>query len=264
MILGAQSNAPFSPEDLGLIRGTFNGMKLMVGNNVLDAEGRPDPARWVHRPEDLAALRAVGVRHFLIRLPDSGRPDGRRPLFSEYVAECVPVMEAFFAAGEREFQLDCEPNEQAAWQGAGAEWVYQAFLRDVIRELRSLCPWARIGLAPLSYSPKWFGGPLDQWKRAFSEALYEKGVKVAPPLCSLFDFACANCYWQSPEKITDLGYGAGFREVRSWSGLPVVITEWGNSLCDKKPVPPPIEEIRTAMCREYPQWLHQVRQYDYV
>ncbi|HYO50499.1 MAG TPA: hypothetical protein VEW94_11675 [Chloroflexia bacterium] len=47
-------------------------------------------------------------------------------------------------------------------------------------------------------------------------------------------------------------------------GVPVVITEWGISLCDKKPMPHPIEEVHAAMCQEYPQWLRQVRQYEFV
>jgi hypothetical protein len=255
MRLGAHmANCPITQEDVTLFRGTFEAAKLMVGNN-------PDPHHWIHKPEDVQRLRAAGAKHILMRLPDSGRADGKRPHFTTYASECEQVVKAFNNAqvGVSEFQLDNEPQEQLAWQEKDSQWVYQAFMRGVLRELRNRCPNARFGLAPLSYSPKYFGGPLDKWKEAYSTRLGD-GTR---PLCSLFDFACSNVYWQFPKHLKDPSFGGSFQDVRKWSGLPVVITEWGNSICHAAP-PPHRNTIIAAMRKEYPEWLGWLATFQYV
>jgi hypothetical protein len=248
------ANCPITKGDIDLFSGTFEAAKLMVGNN-------PDPQHWIHTPEDVKRLRAAGATHILMRLPDSGRPDGTRPNFMTYASECEQVVKAFNNAqvGVSEFQLDNEPQEQLAWKGDGSEWVYQAFMRDVIRELRNRCPNTRFGLAPLSYSPKYFGGPLDEWKKAYSTKLGD-GTR---PLCSLFDFACSNVYWQRPNQLKDPSFGGSFQDVHNWSQLPVVITEWANSLAHDNPAPHR-NTIVAAMRKDYPQWLGWLATFGYV
>lgn len=255
MLLGAHmANCPITADDLTLFKGTFKAAKLMVGNN-------PDPTHWIHKPADVKRLRAAGATHIIMRLPDSGREDGTRPHFDTYADECERVVKAFNNAqvGVSEFQLDNEPQEQRAWQAKDSEWVYQAFMRDVLKELRKRCPNTRFGLAPLSYSPKYFGGPLDNWKKAYSTKLGD-GTR---PLCSLFDFACSNVYWQFPKQLKDPSFGGSFQDVRNWSGLPVVITEWGNSLCHAQ-TPPHRNTIIATMRNEYPEWLGWLATFNYV
>lgn len=222
-----------------------------------------------HRVEDVAVLRAMGAQHFVVRLPDSQRPDGRYPGAREYAEEMAAVIFEFWMAGVWWFQMDNEPQFQ--WNRLEyGPWQYQSFMRAVMSHLRSLVPQGvRLICPPLSFAPMLWkrdpGNPtphtLDEWLSAYSWTGHRGELR---PLWHLFDAASAHPYWQSERQLKDPSYGGCFQVVHQRSdGLPVVCLEWGNSLCQKQPAPPQ-GEIDRLMAEQYPEWLRWAHGFDYV
>jgi hypothetical protein len=203
----------------------------------------------LHKPEDVIRLAEAGAKHFVVRLPDTVRPDGTIPHYKDYAARCAGLIADFYEAGVLDYQLGNEDNLQPQW----TPWAWQWFMHQTLNELyKNVPPEVRLGLAPLSYAPaKW--GELAEWKNAI----------VGYGLHHRHSFSVSNCYWQHYRHMKAVMFGGGFEDVHRSFGLPVIIGEWGNSLIHLEPAPP-AEVIEQAMTLQYPLWLRWARTFPYV
>lgn len=250
-------NAPFTSADFDIVR-------IMQAQSVklLSTAGTQ------HTPDDVARLRALGVGHFTVRLRDSREPDGHIPSYWEYAAHCIIGIQAFYAVGVRNFQVDNEPQYLWAQQDVGP-WQYQWFIKRAVPIIRQNVPGdVRLISPPLSFSPAlWSHGPqnptawlLDDWFAAFA---YTDGGQE-PSVYSLFDAVGANCYFQSDRQMRDPSFGECWETVHGKSGgKPVVILEWAssaNELTDAEGnpryTPAQVEALRIA---QYPEYLARAK-----
>lgn len=256
MLSGAHlPNGHITSEDLRLFTaGGFRSAKLLATD---------------HTPDDVFLIRLMAPRtEFVVRLPNSRRADGRYPGVREYAEKCAGYIQHFVAAGVYVFQLDNEPNDLDAWnqQHFGPK-DYTWFMRRVIPLLRTLIPeGVKLISPPLSWSPGLWHIEgrnlymLDEWQDAYVVA--EPGL---PSLLQQCDLVGANVYWMEPSEIYDPSYGHSWERLWEISGhKKVVICEYGNSLCDRKPTPPPPAEIERARVRDYPVFLKWTRGFEDV
>lgn len=256
MIVGAQTNAAFTFEDLELLKlGGFDGVKLYATDGTR------------HTVEDAALLRAAGAKRLCVRLPDTVHEDGRYPSSEEYAHRCKDIInEFYYRAGVKTFQVDNEPNLLWLTFNYGP-WQYQYFMRRAIPLLRSLVPLdVRLISPPLSFAPGlWslgFPNPgmwiLDDWLAAFG---WTDGGRM-PAMYRLFDAVGAHPYFQSERQLYDPSYGGCFQTMRYRSGgMPVVCLEWGCSIHQavmSDGARYTDEGVEIARARLYPQWLRWV------
>lgn len=253
MIIGTQSNAPLTAEDLRLFQlAGFDGFKAM----------------WHADPQEIRALRDLGADHFVVRLPDSRQPDGTYSSPEAYATTCHVVIQKFVGVGVTEYQVDNEPNFLWDRRDYGP-WQYQWWMRRVIQHLRNYLPPLppiRLIAPPLSFAPSlWQHGALnftpyilDEWLAAYAHT----SAGEVPSLCQLFDAVSAHPYWQSERQMRDPSFGGCFQVMHESSGgMSVVALEWGNSLVHAGKS---LEEARAAMQAQYPQWLAWAGEFDYL
>ena len=228
---------PFTEADLSLIgEGRFTHAKL----------------RDYHTREHIAQLARWGVRDTLTMLPDLY--PGKK--LDQHIKDCWRTILAVYPFCNI-FLTGNEPNEDSSgWRGN--PWVYQSHMRYILVRLfeRAANMGIRIYfvLPPLSYSPKFFGGELDEWKKAFSTRPDQAG-KIAS-LVEMHHYAGANCYWEYPKYMLDGSYGMSWQDVASWSGLRVIITEYGFSGFATGKVES--AEAHAIMAEQYPMYLREV------
>lgn len=255
------ANGPIAPEDLRLFTiGDFRAGKVM----------------HYHHAADVLNVKTAGgeVVHVTARLPDFPLPN-TSDLPGVYARMCMESIRRMYPVGVRDWQVDNEP--QYTWGNLRAgPWRYQYYMRLAVEELRHSIAAAgfegvRLLSPPLSWSPALWrkdlgsGNPtdwtLDEWLQAFTYRPYAG----APNMWQCFDGVSANCYWQNERQMKDGSFGAHFIRLHEMAGgqLPIVITEAGNSLRDKKPRPTDAE-IEAAQVRDYPAYVDYVSMYPFV
>ncbi len=233
MMIGAHlPNGPLTTDDLAVLAaGRFGAIKAM----------------WYHSPEAVRACRRVlgPDTHVLVRLPDSS--DTIIPSARDYAARCARHIQWMHdRANAWDFQLDNEPQYQHAW-GPGAAWQWQAFMTDVIPDLKRQMPaGCRLGFTPLSHPA------LDLWLTA---------TKRVAALC---DFVCVHSYWQAADHRWHSGLGGNAPAFHAWlPDKPVVVTEFGSSISEARPALAPAE-VEARMVAEYPGWLEWAAGLGYI
>lgn len=242
MRIGAHMpNAHITPDDLCAFRiGGFEAAKLMYTDGTK------------HTPQDVMRLRALGVKHFLVRLPDSVAPDGRWKGDEEWAEECITAIHAFGDVGVTDFQLDCEPN--LTWHPLNNRKVAEAWrwltgqVVGMIRTAPGVNDNVRLGLAPLAWNDKTYTHVENTW------------IPEQLQIAHLFDFICIHSYWQDGQYFNHPPYGGNCTEwhdkLMAGVDLPYVVTEWANTSED-----PLIEMLRT---KQYPAWLRWIATKPYV
>ena len=206
---------------------------------------------WYHAPADVLALMDLGCRHFLVRLPDSVAEAGRIKGDSEWAGECVEVIEKFAPLGITDFQLCNEPNLLYR-QGEAPVWRW--LTERVVNIIREYVPAnVRLGLAPLSWKP-------DTWANVETEWIPEQR-KIA----DLFSFCCVHAYWQQASHYNLPPFGGNCTEwhdkLMAGINLPIVITEWANSVHERRISAKEVERLRVV---QYVEWLRWVSTKPYV
>lgn len=239
--------------------------RIVLNQEVIEAvtagKFRSVKLMWYHSPAVVPLLRALGVEHFLVRLPnsiaDTNYPD---TLYEPWVYAdvCVSYIRAFRVEGVLDFQMDCEPNITHALIGRSPD-QYVDWLLEAISSIwghRNLPNDVRIGFPPMSMAEKhrpfdWLG-PL---------------IEVAPR----FGFLCVNSYWQSNRQgrthilqgpLTWRQFGGACEWYHDWQpDMHIMITEYGNSIheqtIDGVPVynPGRMEAFRREQYPIYLEWL---------
>lgn len=237
MLSGAHGpNAPWTPADLDRFAlGGFRAVELM----------------WYHTQQDVADLRALGCQYFLVRLPDSVDHTGRWRGDLEYADMCVDTIRKFAPLGIRNFQLDNEPN--LTWP-EGTAPIWRWLLNRVVMLIRA-SPDApddvRLGLAPLSWKPATWATVEDSW------------VPEQRKLMDGHQFICVHSYWQKGSHFNLPPFGGNATHFNFMFGgaLPIVVTEWANSVHEIFSSP---DEIETRRVQQYPQWLQWISTLPYV
>lgn len=227
-------NAPFTQDDFCGVRVAGVGaVKLM----------------WYHTEADVKRLRAAGVTYLLMRLPDSVDDTGRWKGDTEYADECVTLIRKFHPLGIHDYQLDNEPN--LTW-GPHSAGVWAWFMDRVVRLIRNKIPnFIRLGLAPLSWKPSTWKNVEDVW------------VPEQRKLVGGYQFLCVHSYWQSAAHYNLPPFGGNATHFHHLFGgaLPIVITEWANSIHETGIPSEAVEAIRAV---QYPQWLGWIATKPYV
>lgn len=227
------------PDDLCAFRvGGFNSAKLLYTDGTK------------HTPQDVMRLRALGVKHFLMRLPDSVAPDGRWKGDEEWAEECITAIHAFYDEGVIDYQLDCECN--LTWHPLDDPDVAETWrwlTGQVVGMIREAVPDdVRLGLAPLS------------WKPGIYKQVEEVWIPEQLLIAHLFDFICVHSYWEESATFNHPPTGGN---VTHWHDslmqgvdLPYVVTEWAST--SQAP------DIEARRIREYPMWLRWIATKPYV
>lgn len=228
-----------------------------------------------HTGAEVAVLRSCGVSHFTVRLPSSVWHHSNTgvqyvPSYYDYGEMCVGQIVWGAALGIYDYVLDNEAN--ISWFPLGMnEWVYRAFMLDVIRYIRtrlieignqgqlSNVHGVRLGCPPLAMAtdPKYRS---YDWGRVLSDVAKE---------C---DFLAAHSYWQSGRlehndillgPLADERFGYSYRWLhQNLAVKPVVVAEWGNSIHEQgRFTPQQVEQFRLA---QYPIWQEQAASQWYV
>ena len=237
MLSGVHSpNAPWTIADFERFQlGGFRAVELM----------------WHHTLEDVAQLRALGCDYFLVRLPDSVDNTGRWRGDLEYAGLCVETIRKFAPAGIRNFQLDNEPN--LTWpEGEAGTWRW--LLNRVIKLIRTsedVPPDLRLGLAPLSWKPSTWKSIQDSW------------VPEQQKIADGHQFLCVHSYWQGASHYNVPSFGGNATEFHNMfgEGMPILVTEWANSIHE---IAPSLDAVETARVKQYPQWLGWIATLPYV
>lgn len=215
-----------------------------------------------HTLDDVARLRALGVEHFTVRLPDSVWPrlNGEYiPSFFDYANQALKSIAYFYhGAGITDMTIDCEPNISWRPHTGYGPWQYRAWLTDVLGYLRPRVPAAvRLGLPPMSfaerYEPlKWLGPLIDT--------------------ATACDFVCVNAYWQSNRQgrenilagpMTWRQFGGCVEWYHDWQPeLPLQVVEWGNSIHEQPWFTR--EQVDAFRREQYPLYVEYLRGLGYV
>lgn len=273
-------NAAFTPDAYQSIKdGHFRAVKVFMLESC-----------W-HDLDTVHALQDMGVTDVVGRLIDSRRLDGRIRGADEYAEELAAVINLYYReAGIRVFQVDNEPNWTWITNQFGC-WQYQFYMKRVIAKLRDrlisvgvqdvlarhpMIPDDVILIAPpLSFAPAlWSHDPpgtpperrvnptdfiLNDWLDAFQ--FTDGGHEHS--LWSMFDYASANCYFQSDRQLADPSFGTIYRTIHNLTdGMPVAVTEWASSAHElRNPFDPEKpryteHEIEVQRIRQYPEWIN--------
>ena len=204
-----------------------------------------------HSPIDVEMLSRMGCRKFLVRLPDSVDPNGRWKGDEEWANECVHVISKFSPLGIKDYQLDNEPN--VTWPEAEAptwRWLVGRVV-SLIRSAHGVPGDIRLGLAPLSWTPKTWHSVQNVW------------VPEQLKLVRLHQFQCVHSYWQKAEHYNLPPFGGNATHFYNlFEGrLPIMVTEWANSSHELGKSPAEVEAIRLE---QYPRWFHWAKTLPYI
>lgn len=225
----------FSPSDLDTIKtGGFTHAKL----------------RHYHDANNIRALKKVGVAHLLQMWPDLRPGDGLR----EHIDKCKATILSTYPLCNI-WQIFNEPNDEHEW--AGQAWVFQSHMRYILTDIQN---WTVANnmvvyyvLGPLSYAPRLWP-ELHVWRQALSSRPdHEQRVLALSEMCH---YAGANCYWEVPRLWKDGSYGMLWQDVRQWSKLPTIVTEYGISGYDTGALSE--DEGYSAMAAQYPIYLREI------
>lgn len=203
---------------------------------------------WYHGPQEVDALR----RHLpdvrlLVRLQDTGPYRDNLARGQDAWAETI---RKFQALGVHDFQADNEPNLQ--WQWASKPWIWRWYQEQMLLNVPALAGGeVRFGLTPLSWAPDHWS-TLGEWREMLT--WHDPAAPGHRSLAQLCDFAVCNSYWQSERQMGDPSFGRNFEDLFGSTGLPVVLGEYGSSLCMQEPKPP-VREVQDAMQAQYPVYL---------
>jgi hypothetical protein len=196
---------------------------------------------WYQSPEDVILLGAL-PQWSVVRLPDSRYRDWETgheffPHFTEYAEDLLVVLKEFYALGFRTFQLDNEAD--LTWLPHGMTcWDWATFMRDVLEYIEDDVPSDVI----LLFTPLSVSAAKSEWLRAASALnlpRHFKGVAV-------------HCYWQAGGDLYADWAGGAFLWWGRATGLPVYVTEAGNSSIQRRPPLPTMQEIEQKQVTEYP------------
>lgn len=230
---------PFNQVELDIIKaGNFQTAKLMD----------------YHTMAHVSQLRAVGVGHFLARLPTLNNTADLK--LDRHINKCWDTVVELYQGGACNiFQVDNEPNrlrDELGWRNLLG--VYSSHMRYVMRTLQARCDargwkvyWV---LPPLSYAPALWD-ELNLWKTTLTVPPDHEG-KVKP-LAGYCDYAGANCYWQYERFMLDGSYGMAHGDVHNWSGLPVIVVEYGYTgyLLIRAGAPVTMAQVYATMRKQY-------------
>jgi hypothetical protein len=198
---------------------------------------------------------AIGAdAYFVARLPESEfeNPTNKQhyvPSWQDYANACLDTINRLHIYGVNDFVIDNEPQQLRVW-GPERAWEWANFMHDVLQNLKpALHKDIRIGLTPFTDQN------LQTWLRAVDHN----------NLASFCDFMAVHSYWQAPGDRTSPQFGGNCQVFHRWHPeLPIMITEWGSSVCQTRPPPSP-EEVQLHMRVEYPDWLNWIhKNFSYV
>lgn len=260
-------NGPITQADLDAIKaGGFTGVKLLS---------------YHHTQGDIRALRAIGIRHFAIRLPDSiwpvldeqGRETGRRYIpsalaYADRVNEqMLPLLEL---APDADLILDNEPNYRGQWPSMWLPWAnrfgtsgdWRAFMRDVLDDLLWEHPSLNWCYTPMAWteagSEEWMHPDLIKRCRKLTCHSYWQSLRTDGPNAP-HPPGPSPMYWQQ--------FGANAAYIHNlFPDKPIIIGEYANSLTDRRGTPQevPQAQIHDAMRRQYPLFLEWCASTGYI
>jgi hypothetical protein len=255
---GAHSpNKAIDPADLDVLEaGRFQAVKLLTIAGCQHGEAEVHQVRSVLPYADLC-----------VRLPDTRKADGTFPSPYQWADACAEIIMQFAPHGVHTFQADNEPQYQWNQRGYGP-WEYQWFMRIAMRHLRYNLQGYTYTLIspPLSWSPAlWSLGEhnptpytLNDWLAAF---MWRGATGTEPSLWALFDEVGANVYWESRRQMGDPSFGRHVETLRTLSGMPLTVLEYG--LDPRRNFPTPAQ-AEAAMVEQYPVYLAYLRALRYV
>lgn len=244
-------NGPITQSDLDAIKaGGFKGALIMS---------------YHHTVEDIQRLRAVGIKHFVIRLPASiwDRPEGKYiPSAIDYCAECREQLDPLIeVVPDADIQIDNEPNWRDQWPSMWLSWAgrfagpgdWRAWMSDVLDILLFEYPHLNWGYTPMAWtephSEDWMHPDLIARCKKIHVHTYWQSLRTDPP-------GTPHPPGPSPMYYEQFGLNAAYIHSK-FPDKPIVILEYANSLTDRrgtdKEVPQPL--IWDAMRRQYPLWL---------
>lgn len=263
MLLGLQTNNPWSPADFGLVRPRLDEPAQFQSAKLYFSEGTK------HNEGEVRKLRELGISHFVLRLsetfyaPDEGHPTYwlRDPI--GYAEDCLRVIARFVRAGVYDYILGPnEPNIYYADKGIGPA-RHAAYMRTVLAHMKGrkmrdgfdLPDGVRVGLPPIAWTDEW---PHMPWLEATRE------------LAELSDLLYVHSYWQSSRTGRDNilagplnweRFGGNYRFYQGWCpGKPIMCVEFGNSIHEKRmegttlPLFTP-QQVEAFRIEQYPIWL---------
>lgn len=261
MLLGLQTNSAWGPADFELIRPNMVEPPLFQSAKLYQTAG------CRHTEAEVETLRDLGIQHFVMRLGDSiYEPDHQhltkwRPTPEQYAEDCLRLIVRFRRVGVRDFVLDNEPNITWTKQGYTPR-EYAGWLLSVITYMRDrnwrdgwdLPPDVRLGLPPIAFTDEYPHMP------------YLVELRPAVPF---FDFLAVHSYWQSSRKGLESilkgplrwqRFGGSYELYREmWPGMPIQITEWGNSIHEQGVWTP--QQVAGFRREQYPIWVAFARKY---
>jgi hypothetical protein len=255
---GAHSpNKAIDPADLDVLEaGRFQAVKLLTIAGCQHGEAEVHQVRSVLPYADLC-----------VRLPDTRKADGTFPSPYQWADACAEIIMQFAPHGVHTFQADNEPQYQWNQRGYGP-WEYQWFMRIAMRHLRYNLQGYTYTLIspPLSWSPAlWSLGEhnptpytLNDWLAAF---MWRGATGTEPSLWALFDEVGANVYWESRRQMGDPSFGRHVETLRTLSGMPLTVLEYGLDPPRNYPTP---HEAERAMMEQYPVYLAYLRALGWV
>jgi hypothetical protein len=251
---------PFTREELETIRiGRFDSVKLFWYHDLDNVR----QLQRLHAPADPSRLLPAynGPQHFLGRLPDLAPGEDLEPYTDKCwlaIRDLRPVCNIW--------QTFNEPNLPEAVGGWGAHaWEFQFYMRENLRTLKQRAFEHGFefytALGPLCYAPDYWH-ELNIWRTALTTRPDKD--QLTPALHEYHNYACANTYWQYPGRMLDGSYGMNWQDVQNWTGLPVIVAEWGYTgytlTADWTERPKTtMKEVHSTMAEQYPAYAAEIK-----
>lgn len=227
--LHARNDVHFTDGDYHLIRAArIETLKMM---------SHTDPSVYKRLRSEFPGLELI-VRLYDDRVRNRSRPDP-----ASFVAKMQPVVQSLRPYAVK-FEIHNEPNHAEGIEGWGASDAdarsFLSWYMSVLRSLKKACPWAKLGFPGLALN--WPHRDLE-WLSICQEA-----VRAS-------DWLGCHCYWQYGNMLSD-EWGLRFKLYHQrFPGLPIEITEFGNSTPNLAP---------DDMASQYVRYYQELNKHSYL